>query len=132
MQRIELGDFLVIAESHLGIDAHTLARMPRVVTLAQTALAAPFAGFGAIEVFPTFEAKAAIYCSRIVTYHALPDGNKRTGYDVMVEFIERNGRSWQHPSGGLLETATMIQRIAGEPPLLSEPEFLSWVAERIA
>jgi death-on-curing protein len=131
MERIELGDLLVIAESHTGIDAHTLARMPRVVTLGQTALAAPFAGFGDLEVFPSFEAKAAVYCARIATYHALPDGNKRTAYDVMVEFVERNGRTWTHPSGGMLETATMIQRLAGEPPALGEEAFLAWATQQI-
>ncbi len=132
MERIELGDFLVIAESHTGIDAHVLARMPRVVTLAQTALAAPFAGLGDVEVFPAFESKAAVYCARIATYHALPDGNKRTAYDVMREFVERNGRTWTHPSGGLLETARMIERLAGEPPPLGEQAFILWATQRIA
>jgi hypothetical protein len=66
MERIELGDFLLIAEIHTGIDAHALSRIPRVVALAQSALAAPFAGFGEVELFPEFAAKAAIYCARIV------------------------------------------------------------------
>ena len=33
MVRIELGDFLLIAEIHSGIDAHQLARIPRVINL---------------------------------------------------------------------------------------------------
>lgn len=41
MRQIELGDFLVIAEIHSGVDAHQLARIPRVVQLAEAALAAP-------------------------------------------------------------------------------------------
>ena len=53
MRRIELGDFLVIAEMNTGIDAHQLARVPRVVQLASAALAAPFAGFGDFEAYPT-------------------------------------------------------------------------------
>jgi len=106
--------------------------MDRLVTLMQAALAAPFAGFGDVEVFPTFEAKAAIYCARIVAYHPLPDGNKRTGYDVMVEFVEANGRTWTHGAGGLAETASTIKRLAGEPPPLSEADFLAWVAQRIS
>lgn len=57
MERIELGDVLLIAEIHIGIDAKRLARMDRVVALVQSALAAPFAGFGDVELFPTFEAK---------------------------------------------------------------------------
>jgi death-on-curing protein len=126
MERIELGDFLLIAESHIGVNAHRLARMERVVTLAQAALAAPFAGFGDVELFPEFHQKAAIYCARIVAYHPLPDGNKRTGFEVMHEFIERNGRTFTHWSGGLAGTATVIERLAaGEH---SEIAFIDFVA----
>jgi death-on-curing protein len=129
MKRIELADFLLIAESHLGIDASALARMDRVVALASAALAAPFAGFGDVEVFPAFEARAAVYCSRIVKYHPLPDANKRTGYDVMREFIDRNGFAFEHPAGGLMETAAMIEDLAAET--VSEDDFEAWLGERI-
>lgn len=84
-----------------------------------------------VELYPALESKAAIYCSRLVSYHPLPDGNKRTAYDVMIEFVERNARTWTHAGGGLDETATMIERLAGEPPPLSEQEFLAWVAQRV-
>jgi death-on-curing protein len=75
------------------------------VALAQSALAAPFAGLGDYELYPTLADKAAIYCSRIVRNHPLVDGNKRTAYDVMVEFVERTARpsrtltaiSWRRP-----------------------------------
>jgi death-on-curing protein len=129
MQRIELGDFLVIAELHTGIDAHQLARMPRVVQLASAALAAPFAGFGDFEAYPTLSEKAAIYCARIVSYHPLPDGNKRTGYDVMREFIDRNGATFTHPPEGLSATAAMIEDLAAA--LVSEQDFVSWVLDRL-
>jgi prophage maintenance system killer protein len=99
MKRIELGDFLIIAELHTGIDAHQLARIPCVVQLAEAALAAPFAGFGDFEAYPKPYEKAAVYCSRIVSYHHLPDGNTRTAYDVMREFIDRNGGTMAHPVG---------------------------------
>jgi death-on-curing protein len=132
MQRIELGDVLVIAEIHTGIDARQLARVDRVVTLVPSALGAPFAGFGDVELCPRLEAKAAIYCARLAGYHPLPDANKRTAYDVMIEFVERNARTWTHPPGGLDETATMIERIAGEPPPLSEEDFCEWVARNIS
>jgi death on curing protein len=132
VDRIELGDVLLIAEIHTGIDASRLARMDRVVTLVQSAIAAPFAGYGDVELFPTFEAKAAIYCARLTAYHPLPDGNKRTAYDVMLEFVERNRRTWTHPAAGLDETAEMIERLAGEPPPLSEQDFRTWVARRIS
>jgi death-on-curing protein len=129
MRRIEMGDFLLIAELHIGIDAKRLARMPRVLNLASAALAAPFAGFGDFELFPSFHAKAAVYCSRIVRYHPLPDGNKRVGYDVMREFLDRNGAVFRHPQDGLHGTASAIERLASGD--LDEVAFAEWVRERL-
>jgi death-on-curing protein len=128
MRRIELGDFLLIAEIHSGIDAHQLARIPRVVNLAEAALAAPFAGFGDYQVFPAIHEKAAVYCARIATYHPLPDGNKRTAYDVMREFLDRNGVAFRHPSGGLEATAQAIEDLAAN--VLDERAFIAWVSQR--
>jgi death on curing protein len=130
MERIDLADFLLIAEFHTGIPAQQLARMDRVVQLAGAALGAPFAGYGDVELHPTFVGKAAIYASRVLRYHPLPDGNKRTAYDVMAEFIERNGYMFEHPVGGMMETADMIERLAAQ--LVSEDEFRAWLAERIS
>ncbi|HTD57791.1 MAG TPA: Fic family protein [Solirubrobacteraceae bacterium] len=129
MQRIELGDFLVIAEIHSGIDAHQLARIPRVVNLAEAALSAPFAGFGDYEMFPGLHEKAAVYCSRIATYHPLPDGNKRTAYDVMREFLDRNAAIFKQPPDGLDGTAQAIEDLAAN--ILSESDFMTWVSDRI-
>lgn len=129
MRRIEFGDFLVIAEVHTGIDASVLADMPNVRNLGSAALAAPFAGVAEVEIYTDFHAKAAVYCSRIIRYHPLPDGNKRAGYDVMREFIDRNGASFKHPSDGLDGTALAIEKLAsGE---LDEAGFIDWMRERI-
>jgi death-on-curing protein len=129
MNRIDVADFLLIAEAHTRTAAHDLARMPRVMAIGQAALAAPFSGFGDVELFPSIGEKAAIYASRIVTYHPLPDGNKRTGYDVMREFIDRNGATFTHSSGGLAETAEMIENLAGS--VVTEADFVAWVLERL-
>ncbi|MDA0161135.1 Fic family protein [Solirubrobacter ginsenosidimutans] len=129
MHRVELADFLLIAEAHAGIAARDLARMPRVMQIAQAALAAPFSGFGAVEFFPSLGEKAAVYAFRIITYHPLPDGNKRAGYDVMREFIERNGAVFTHPPGGLADTAQMIEDVAAG--VASEATFTAWVLERL-
>jgi death-on-curing protein len=128
VERIDLADFLLIAESHTGIDAHQLARMDRVIQLAESALAAPFAGYGEFELYPDLADRAAIYASRIARNHPLPDGNKRTAYDVMVEFIERNGAVFEHPADGLMATAEMIERLAAQT--VTEDEFRAWVRER--
>jgi death-on-curing protein len=128
MRRIELGDFLLIAQAHTGIDAKQLARMPRVMSLGGAALAAPFAGFGDFEMFPSLHEKAAVYCSRIIRYHPLPDGNKRAGYDVMREFLDRNGAAFTHPPDGLYGTASAIERLAAGD--LDERRFIEWVRAR--
>lgn len=130
MQRIELGDFLLIAEIHTGISANQLARIPRVVNLAESALAAPFAGFGDHEAYPDLHEKAAIYCTRIATYHPLPDGNKRTAYDVMREFLDRNDVGFAHPPEGLDGTAKAIEDLAAN--ILSETEFTAWLKQRLS
>ena len=130
MKHIELGDFLLIAEIHSGIDANQLARIPRVINLSEAALAAPFAGFGDYQAFPALHEKAAVYCSRIATYHPLPDGNKRTAYDVMREFLDRNGATFTHPPDGLDGTAQAIEDLAAN--ILDEAGFIAWVLERVS
>lgn len=128
MRRIEIGDFLLIAELHCGVAAERLARIPHVVNLAEACLAAPFAGFGDYQAFPAVHEKAAVYCSRIATYQPLPDGNKRTAYDVMREFLDRNGVPFRHPDGGLDGTAQTIEGLAAHA--LGEREFIAWVLAR--
>ena len=130
MHRIEIGDFLLIAEIHAKIEAGRLARIPRVIALAESALAAPFAGFGDYEAYPALHEKAAVYCARIATYHPLPDGNKRVAYDVMREFLDRNGAVFAHPPGGLDETAQAIEDLAAN--VLSEQELATWILARIS
>jgi prophage maintenance system killer protein len=128
VRRIEIGDFLLIAELHCGVAAERLARIPRVISLAEAALAAPFAGFGDYQAFPAVHEKAAVYCSRIVTYHPLDNGNKGTGYDVMREFLDRNGVPFTHSADGLDGTAQAIEDLAAN--VLGERDFIAWVLAR--
>lgn len=106
-----------------------LARSPRTVSQAEAALAAPFAGFAEVEVFPTFAGKAAAYASRLVRHHPLVDGNKRAARVVMREFVMRNGRSWRAAPGGDDEEAEVIEQLAAGT--LAEADFIAWVADRI-
>lgn len=130
MRRIEIGDFLLIAELHCGVAAERLARIPRVRSLAEAALAAPFARYGSQDTFPALHEKAAVYCTRIATYHPLPDGNKRTAYDVMREFLDRNRAGFSHPPDGLDGTARTIEEVAAS--LLDERGLAAWLLERIS
>lgn len=60
----------------LGLSAEAIANFDRI-GLAESALAAPQAGFGGVEACPDFETKAAVLCWHLVKNHPLPDGNKR-------------------------------------------------------
>jgi death on curing protein len=123
MDALTAGDFLLIAEAVLDIDAQRLSYVVDLGT-AESALAAPFAGFGDTEFYPDPATKAAILCSRIVRNHPLPDGNKRVAYLAMREFLARNGINWSRP--GVEETTDMIERLAARD--ISEEAFAEWVA----
>jgi len=59
----------------------------------------PAASFGDVEFYPDLVTKAAVLCTRIVKNHPLVDGNKRVGFVCMIEFLLRNGRTWNPPPG---------------------------------
>jgi death on curing protein len=130
-QYLAIGDYLLIAEQVLGIDARTLQRMTGL-HLAESALAAPAAGFGGVEFYTDFPAKAAVLCARLIRNHPLPDGNKRTAYLCMVEFAERNGYRWRAPAGdnpdGQETVSIMVAVAAGE---LDEAALAQWVTKRL-
>ena len=124
--RLDIVEYLLIAEAILDITAERLRRAARL-DLAESALAAPFAGFGNRERYPTVAAKAAVLCSRLVRNHPLPDGNKRIAYICMREFIARNGLEWKRPPDD--EAAEMVERLAGRT--IGEAEFAAWVARHV-
>lgn len=125
---LDLADFLLIAEAILGVPAEALARSEHIIARAESALSAPAASYMGEEFYPEFAQKAAILCSRIARNHPLPDGNKRTGFLCLVEFIERNGFVWM-PPGGDDETVEMIVCLAASE--LTEQDFVVWVQDRI-
>lgn len=129
MERIELEDFLLAAEAVLGIDAADLLQVTNV-SLAESALAAPFATYGGQDFYPEPAVRAAILCSRIVRNHALPDGNKRVGLVLMLAYLDEQGLSWHGPDQD--EIADMIERLAGKEPTVSEAEFTDWVCANVS
>lgn len=104
----EFGDFCDVAASILGIAPEQIARLPNV-GLAESALAAPRAGFGDVEIYPTILEKAAILLERLARNHPLPDGNKRTAFFLNVRlrtaerrtglFLEANGSAMRSTIG---------------------------------
>ncbi|MBA3741108.1 MAG: type II toxin-antitoxin system death-on-curing family toxin [Chloroflexi bacterium] len=124
---LELADYLLIAERVLGLPAEVIANFNRI-GLADSALAAPQAGFGDVEAYPDFATKAAVLCWHLVKNHPLADGNKRCAFLATVEFVERNGRTWIPAPGDPDETDRVIRAVASGD--LSERDFRDWIAER--
>jgi death on curing protein len=94
IQRVDLVDYVAIAAELTGMDAATIARLPNL-SLAESALHAPFAGFGEHEFYPEFVDKAAVLLERLARNHPLPDGNKRTAWVTLRVFVEINDWTWQ-------------------------------------
>lgn len=111
----------------LGLPAEAIANFDRI-GLAQSALAAPQAGFGGVEAYPAFETKAAVLCWHLVKNHPLPDGNKRCAFLATVEFLERNGRTWVPAPGDPDETDRVIRGVASDE--LNQADFRDWIAAR--
>jgi death on curing protein len=128
MEKLTISDYLLIAEAVLDVPATELLYVTKT-GLAESALEAPFASWGGDEFYPELSTKAAILCSRVVANHPLPNGNKRVAYLAMREFLERNGATWLSP--GVEETVEMVERLAGEPPPLSEADFIEWVQAHV-
>ncbi|HVY97321.1 MAG TPA: Fic family protein [Solirubrobacterales bacterium] len=128
IERLQLADFLLIAEAVLGTPARGLIRVVQIPA-AESALAAPFASFGGIDFYPDPVERAAICCSRIIRNHPLPDGNKRLGYECMREMLERVDAAWPRPSEDVDEIASAIEELAASR--LSERDFVAWVKRRV-
>lgn len=126
-EQIDLAEFLVIAERVLGMDAKALKSAAKL-DLAESALAAPFMGFGDTLFYPDPAQRAAIVCSRIIRNHPLPDGNKRTGYLCMRMQLEGPGLTFDHPDGDQDKTADVIEALAARE--LAEEDFVEWVRDR--
>lgn len=126
VQYLGLDDLLVIASAVLRIEAGVLAKMANLV-VADVAVNAPAASFGGVEFYPEFTTKVGVLGYRLARHHALPDGNKRTAFLAMVEFVERNGRTWTVGD----EDLTVEMMIAAAAETVSESVFVKWAAEHV-
>jgi death-on-curing protein len=101
--------------------------------LAESALAAPRAGFGEHVEYPRFAVKTAVLLQRVASNHALPDGNKRTALLCAVLFANINGRAWEPPEADDAdgeETAEIVEAAArGGLPLAA---LAAWVEDRLS
>jgi len=70
-----------------------------------------------------------VLCARIVRNHPLPDGNKRTAFLALVEFVERNGHEWTDSERDPDETVAVIEAVAAGD--LNEAQLAAWMRSRI-
>jgi death-on-curing protein len=59
--------------------------------LLDSALNAPFQGFGDVDIFPSLQQKGARLGYGLICNHAFVDGNKRIGAHIMLLFLSLNG-----------------------------------------
>ena len=101
--------------------------MPRVVQMAESALAVPASSFGGVEAYPEFAQKAGLLASRLARDRPLPDGNKRVAWLAMIEFVERNGFVLEQPE--VDDAVSMMFALAGGET--SEADFIVWLRPKI-
>jgi death-on-curing protein len=127
IEYLDLADYLAIAAEITGLDVRTLTTVTRL-SLADSALHAPAAGFGDVELYPDFVDKAAVLLVRLTNNHPLLDGNKRAAWVAMRLFIALNGWEWRTRPTIEDAEATVIAIAAGE---LDEPGAASWLREHL-
>lgn len=90
--------------------------------LLDSALNAPFHGFGETEAFPSVQQKAARLGFGLIQSHAFVDGNKRIGAHVMLIFLLLNGIELEYTQEELY--SIIIDVAAGKQAF---DELLQWI-----
>lgn len=77
--------------------------------LLDSALNAPFQGFGDVDSFPSLQQKGARLGYGLICNHAFVDGNKRIGAHAMLLFLSLNGIDLEYTQN---ELSDMILDVA--------------------
>ena len=80
--------------------------------LLESALSAPFQGFGGVDAYPSIQQKAARLGYGLVKNHPFVDGNKRIGAHAMLVFLALNGIELEYTQRELADIS--LQVAAGE------------------
>lgn len=123
VEYLDLTDYLAIAAEVTSIDTATLAQVTRL-SLADSALHAPAAGFGHVDLYPDFVTKAAVLLVRLVKNHPLPDGNKRAAWVSMRLFVAINEWRWLRQPALDEAESTVFGIAAGE---IDEQAAAAWL-----
>lgn len=123
---IGLEDLLLAAEAVLGIDTVRLERVTKL-SLAESALAAPFASFGGQDFYGHPIQRAAVLASRIMRNHPLPDGNKRVALILMDLYLEQEGFQLKATAADVDRT---LRAVAARE--MAEGDFVIWLQTQTA
>ena len=85
MRYLTIEEILEVAEGHVG--DYQLLKEDQLRYLVE----AVSGKIGDMELYPTLPQKAAVYAHHIITGHIFFDGNKRTGLNCSILFLEFNG-----------------------------------------
>ncbi len=85
MRYLTIPEILEVAEGHVG--DYQLLNESQLHYLVE----AVRGKFGDTELYPALSQKAAVYAHHIITGHIFLDGNKRTGLNCAILFLEFNG-----------------------------------------
>jgi death-on-curing protein len=119
-------DFLLAAEAVLGVEMHKLERATKI-SLAESALAAPFASFGGQDFYEHPIQRAAVLASRIMRSHPLPDGNKRVALILMDLYLEQEGFRLEAAASDIDRT---LRAVAARE--MAEDDFVTWLQGQTA
>lgn len=90
--------------------------------LLDSALSAPFQGFGEIDNFPSLQQKGARLGYGLICNHAFVDGNKRIGAHAMLLFLALNGIELEYTQE---ELSDMVLNVASGA--LQFEDMLQWI-----
>jgi death-on-curing protein len=94
--------------------------------LLDSAVEAPYSGFGETEFYPTVEAKAARLAFGLVSDHPFIDGNKRTGILAMLVLLDINSVALTTTDDELVALGLGLAK--GE---IDTTDVARWIAERV-
>jgi death on curing protein len=123
---LDLADYLYLAGAALDAAPQAVFDVADL-GLAESALHAPAATFGAVEFYPDLVTKARVLVVHLTKNHPLPDGNKRAAFLAMIEFLARNGR--QFLATDVSGAIDMMVKIAGSE--VDPAEIEDWIRRQL-
>ena len=95
--------------------------------LLDSALNAPFQGFGDMDTFPSIQQKGARLGYGLICNHAFVDGNKRIGAHAMLVFLSLNGIELEYTQQ---ELSDMVLNVASG--VLQFEDMVKWIIKHQA